>query len=54
MDSVIIYIQFRNIQPPISLKVTAASLIKNTLANYINQSTETELDFFIKYLLKAI
>ena len=32
MDSAIICIRLRNSQPPISLKITPASLIRNTLA----------------------
>ena len=50
MDSAIIWIYFRNNQPPISL-TAAASLSRDTLAITLNKFTETELDFFIKYLL---
>ena len=49
MDSAII----RNRQSPISL-TAAASLFRDTLAIALNKFTETELDFFIKYLLRAI
>ena len=44
MDSAITWIYFRNSQPPISL-TAAASLFRDT---------ETELDFFIKYLSGVI
>ena len=41
-------------QLPISLKITAASLIKKEpVGHYTNKFTETGLDFFIKYLLRA-
>ena len=53
MDSAIIWIYFKNSQPPISL-TAAASLFRNMLAIALNKFTETELDFFIKYLLRAI
>ena len=49
MDSAII----RNRQSPISL-TAATSLFRDTLAIALNKFTETELDFFIKYLLRAI
>ena len=46
MDCAIIYIHFRNIQPPISLKINAASLIRNTLAIIItNLLKQQDLTF---------
>ena len=53
MDSAIIWIYFRNSQTPISL-TAAASLFRDTLAITLNKFTEIELDFFIKYLFRAI
>ena len=53
MDSAIIWIYFRNSQLPISL-TAAAPLFRDMLAITLNKFTETELDFFIKYLLRTI
>ena len=45
----LICIHFRSTLSPISMKINASSLIRNTLA--INKFTTARLDFFIKYLL---
>ena len=50
MDSAIICIHFRNTQQPISLKMNAVSLIRNTLAiiltNLLNQGSTFSSDTF--------
>ena len=51
IDSVIICSHFENSQPPSSSKTTAA---QEHVGHYTNKFTETGLDFFIKYLLRAI
>ena len=45
MDSAINCIHFRNTQPPISLKINAASLIKNTLAIILTNLLKQDLSF---------
>ena len=52
IDSAIICIHFRNSLPPISLKITAASLFRNALAIISTNLLKTGHGFFIKYLLK--
>ena len=52
MDSAVIWIYFKNSQPPISL--TACFSIQGHIGHYTTKFTETELDFFLKYLLRAI
>ena len=53
MDSTIICIYFKNTQPPISLKINAEP-DQEHVGHCNNTFTETGLDFFIKYLLRAI
>ena len=43
---------FRNSQPPISLKITAASLFRNALAIISTNLLKIGHGFFIKYLLR--
>ena len=45
MDSAINCIHFRNTQPPISFKINAASLIKNTLAIILTNLLKQGLSF---------
>ena len=45
MDSAIICIHFRNSQPPISLKITAASLIRKTLVIILTNLLKQDLTF---------
>ena len=45
MDSAIICIHYRNTQPPISLKINAASLIRNTLAIILTNLLKHDLTF---------
>ena len=53
MGSAIIWIYFRNSQ--LSIFLTAVtSLLRDLLAITLNKFTETELEYFIKYLLRAI
>ena len=45
MDSAIICFHFRKIHPPISLKITAVSLIRNTLAITLTDLLKKDLTF---------
>ena len=54
MDSAIICIHFRNTQPPIFLKINAASLIRNTLAFILTNLLKQGLNFSSNFLSKFL
>ena len=55
IDSAIIWIYFRNQkQPAASFFNSCCFPVQGHVGHYTNKFTETELDFFIKYLLRVI